>query len=684
MHDLWSDRDARRTVQLYATQGANQDLALRIYTTRLLGGEPRLVQHGGGNTSVKTTMRDPAGEFVDVLCVKGSGWDMATIEPRGLPAVRLAPLLKLAHLKTLSDKDMVAIQRGNLLDSDAPNPSVETLLHAFIPHKFIDHTHANAVLALCDRPDGIALCRKIYGSRAAIVPYVMPGFALAMKAKEVFDANPDCEGLILHKHGIFTFGRNASEAYKRMIKLVSLAERRLRSERHRRQIAIKLPRTMARVTDIAPLLRGLVAIPLDRNEARWTRFVLEHRAHEKIRDFVNGRDLSRYSQQGPVTPDHIIRTKPRPLILPAPDAVKLDEFAAAARKAVENYRTEYERYFARHNAGTNPKKLPLDPMPRVMLVPGIGLLCFGATANDARITADIAETCISVISDAEMGGRFESISERDQFEIEYWSLEQAKLASRKQKRLQGQVAVITGAAGTIGAATAAALHAEGAEVALLDLDETGAKSVAKLLGGLGVRCDVTDRRSVDVAFNAVIAAYGGVDILVSNAGAAWQGRIGEIEDPTLRKSFELNFFAHQYMAQAAVRIMRQQGSGGALLFNVSKQAVNPGPNFGPYGLPKAATLALMRQYAVDYGNEGITSNAINADRIRSGLLTDAMVKQRAKARGLNEREYLAGNLLGREVLAEDVAEGFVNLALARKTTGAVFTVDGGNIAAALR
>jgi NAD(P)-dependent dehydrogenase (short-subunit alcohol dehydrogenase family) len=399
---------------------------------------------------------------------------------------------------------------------------------------------------------------------------------------------------------------------------------------------------------------------------------------------VNSRDLERFSQSGPVTPDHIIRTKPRPLVLPAPDAGKFDEFAAAARKAVDRYRTDYQRYFARHNAKSTPKKQPLDPMPRVILVPGIGLFGLGVTAADARITADIAETCLSVVSDATKGGRFESISERDQFEIEYWELEQAKLAGRAQKPLQGQVAVVTGAAGTIGTAIARGLRAQGAEVALLDLDAAGAKSAAKVLNGLGVGCDVTDRRSVDAAFSAVVEACGGMDILVSNAGAAWQGRIGEVDDLTLRQSFELNFFAHQHAAQAAVRIMRQQGTGGALLFNVSKQALNPGPNFGPYGLPKAATLALMRQYAVDYGNEGITSNAVNADRIRSGLLTDAMVKQRAKARGVTEHEYLAGNLLGREVLAEDVAEAFVNLALARKTTGTVFTVDGGNIAAAPR
>ncbi len=684
MRNLWSERDARMAVKRYAAQGINEDVALRTYTTRLLGGEPRLVQHGGGNTSVKTTIRDAAGEIANVLCVKGSGWDMATIEPPGLPAVRIAPLLKLVRLKALSDENMVAIQRANLIDSRAPTPSVETLLHAFIPHKFIDHTHANAILALCDRPDGVALCGKVFGSRVAIVPYVMPGFALALKAKEIFEENPDCEGMILHKHGIFTFGGSAQEAYERMIKLVSLAERKLRSERRRRPGSVGLPRTIATAAEIAPVLRGLVAIPLDRNEAHWKRFVLEHRVNERVLGYVNGRDIARYSQQGPVTPDHVIRTKPRPLVLPVPDRAKLDKFSTAAAKAIQKYQVNYRRYFARYNAAAKPKKQSLDPMPRVILVPGVGLFGLGESAKDAHIAADIAETCLSVVSDAEKGGRFESISERDQFEIEYWSLEQAKLAGRKPLPLQGQVAVITGAAGTIGAATAAALRAQGAEVALLDMDAVRAKSAAKALGGLGVGCDVTDRRSVDAALNAVVKAYGGLDILVSNAGAAWQGRIGEVDDATLRKSFELNFFGHQYAAQAAVAIMLRQGNGGALLFNVSKQAINPGPNFGPYGLPKAATLALMRQYAVDYGNEGITSNAVNADRIKSGLLTGTMVKQRAKARGVSEREYLAGNLLGREVLAEDVAQAFVSLAMARKTTGAVITVDGGNIAAALR
>ena len=270
------------------------------------------------------------------------------------------------------------------------------------------------------------------------------------------------------------------------------------------------------------------------------------------------------------------------------------------------------------------------------------------------------------------------------FDIEYWSLEQAKLGKAAEKPLARQIVVVTGGGSGIGAATVAAFRVQGAEVAVLDIGAEAAAEIARQNGGLAVQCDVTDRDSVSAAFDAVCAAFGGVDILVSNAGAAWQGRIGEVDDSVLRQSFELNFFGHQNVAKAAVAIMRTQGTGGCLLFNTSKQAVNPGKDFGPYGLPKAATLFLMRQYAIDYGSDGIRANAVNADRIRSGLLTEEMAKSRAAARGLSEAEYMAGNLLGREVTAGDVADAFVSLARARASTGAVLTVDGGNIAAAMR
>jgi len=314
------------------------------------------------------------------------------------------------------------------------------------------------------------------------------------------------------------------------------------------------------------------------------------------------------------------------------------------------------------------------------------LFGLGRTAKDARIAADLAEAAIATITDAEAIGRFQSISEADMFDCEYWPIEQAKLGREREKPLAGQIAIVTGAGGAIGAATARAFAAAGAEVALLDVNVAAATKQAKAIGGaaIAVRCDVTDAASVRDAFAQVVTTFGGVDILVSNAGAAWQGRIGEVDEAILRQSFELNFFGHQRVAQAAVKIMLAQDTGGCLLFNVSKQAVNPGPNFGPYGLPKAATLFLVRQYAVDYGADGIRANAVNADRIRSGLLTDDFINERAKARGVSEQDYMSGNLLGREVLAEDVAQAFLHQALELKTTGDVTTVDGGNIAAALR
>lgn len=684
MESLWNDQEAARSVAHYAEQGVAEDLALRVYTTRLLGGDPRLVLHGGGNTSVKTRMTDIAGDDLEVICVKGSGWDMGDIEPPGLPAVRLAPLQKLRGLDSLSDENMVNVQRSNLLDANSPNPSVETLLHAFLPHKFIDHTHSNAVLAVTDQPDGEAICAELYGERAALVPYIMPGFSLAKKAAEVYESQPDCEGLILLKHGIFSFAESAQEAYERMIALVSLAEERLAKGRRNVFQSVALPAQPAKPAAVAPILRGLLANERDAAEGLHERFIVTFRTSEAIRAYVDGGELARYSQEGVVTPDHSIRIKVTPAILPPPSADDLEDFAHAAAEAVEDYRQRYADYFEQNNARVGGIKKRLDTTPRVVLVPGLGLFAVGNSAKAAKIAADLAETNIEVISNAEAIGRYESIVEPDHFDMEYWSLEQAKLGKGKEKPLARQVAVVTGGAGAIGAATAAAFKAEGAEVAVLDRDAEALEAAAGRIGALAVVCDVTDRDSVSAGFERIAEAFGGVDILVSNAGAAWQGAIAEVSDGVLRESFELNFFAHQSVAQAATAIMRQQKTGGVLLFNASKQAVNPGANFGPYGLPKAATMLLARQYALEYGAEGIRSNAINADRIRSGLLTDEMVQSRAKARGVTEETYMRGNLLQKEVRAEDVGQAFVGLALARKTTGAVLTVDGGNVAAALR
>src|SRR5260370_5898345 len=349
MKSLWSKADAKAIAEHYGAAGIGPDLALRVYTARLLGGDPRLVLHGGGNTSVKTVLPDLLGDPVEVLCVKGSGWDMAQIEPPGVPAVRLAPIEKLRARDALSDEDMVKIQRANLIDPGAPNPSVETLLHAFLPHKFIDHTHATAVLSLADKPDAAERVADLYGPKVGVVPYIMPGFLLAKAAAEVFEADPAVEGLVLVKHAVFSFAEDAREAYERMIAIVSLAEERLGRGRKSVFVAAKLPAALAGAAEIAPILRGACALPDPTTPGIYKRFVLDFRAGPAILNFVNGAELERYGRAGVATPDHTIRTKNYPLIVPPPEPGHLDRFAHSMQCAVGQFVADYHAYFARHN-----------------------------------------------------------------------------------------------------------------------------------------------------------------------------------------------------------------------------------------------------------------------------------------------------------------------------------------------
>jgi len=489
--------------------------------------------------------------------------------------------------------------------------------------------------------------------------------------------------MILLQHGIFTFGDSAKQSYERMIEMVTRAEERLAKGRKTLAQA-RLPEKLASVEEIAPILRGACAISRDELAGTVKRQILDFRTSPAILSYVNGEDVKRYSQAGVVTPDHTIRTKNWPLLVPVPEAGKLDAWKKSVEEAVDKFVAHYHDYFARNNVRAVPAKTELDPLPRVVLVPGVGLFGLGASAKDAAIAADIAENTVEVITDAEAIGTYKPIPEADMFDVEYWSLEQAKLGKAAEKALARQVAIVTGGGSGIGAATAKALARAGAEVAVLDRDLAAAQAVAKSIKGLALACDVTKAGDVRKAFEAVAKHFGGVDIVVSNAGAAWQGKVGHVDEATLRQSFELNFFAHQTVAQNAVRIMDAQGTGGCLLFNTSKQAINPGKDFGPYGLPKASTLFLMKQYALDHGKDGIRSNAVNADRIRSGLLTEDMIASRSKARGVSHTDYMSNNLVGREVTADDVADAFVYLATAQKTTAATLTVDGGNIEASLR
>jgi len=673
----WSNNESKKFIRKYKNLGYSKDLALRVYTTQLLGRNNELVLHGGGNTSVKTSIKDIDGKKYNVLCVKGSGWDMGEIEPEGLPAVKLDPLLALKNKKHLSDEDMVSYQKRNLINIKSPNPSVETFLHAFLPFKYVDHTHADAILNVTNRPRGLNFCKKIFGNKVSIVPYVMPGFKLSKKVNEIYSKNPKINCLILMNHGIFTFSNDAKEAYSLMIKYVSQAERAIKKLKVKKIKQIKNYSTKFSTHDIAPIIRGLSSNNNDQ------KFIVNYRLNKDLKYFMNGKNVRSYSSKGTATPDHVIRVKPFPLIITPKKNSSISDFKLTAKKAFDNYRKKYINYFNVNKKKVKGKKVMLDTSPRVVFVQNVGMFSIGKDLNGAKIAGDLTDTNAKVIASVEETSAYKFIPEKDLFDVEYWSLEQAKIKKQK-KLLEGNVVVITGSAGAIGFATYKVFKSYGAEVVLLDYNLEKIKDLQSKIKDLCIHCDVRNKKSVKKAFDQICEKYGGIDILISNAGTTIAGSIAEVDDKVLRQSFEDNFFSHQNCASEAIKIMKRQNTNGCLLFNISKQSVNPGKNFGPYGLPKSALLSLCKQYAVDYGSYGIRSNGVNADRIRSGLMTDKMIKSRAKARSVTTTDYMKGNLLLDEVKAEDVAKAFFHLAVSKKTTGAVLTVDGGNIAASLR
>ncbi len=686
MQSRWNDADAARAVAERKPE-VSEALALRTYSARLLGADPSLVLHGGGNTSVKAQAQTVLGESVDVLHIKGSGWDLATIEPPGHPAVRLAPLMRLLELPSMTDEQMVNELRLALLDASAPTPSVETLLHAALPATFIDHTHADALLAVVDQERARAISEEIFGARLLFIPYVMPGFGLARACKVAWDeaarAGRSPTVMVLERHGIFTFGATAKESYERMIEAVTACERYAAARAKETPRARTAALAGAVVADALAIVRGALARAADDPVERAPIVAL--RTSPRILAFLERPDASRLTQIGCATPDHVLRTKPWPLHLASPAYDDGAAFIALVDRELEGYRRRYDAYFDTAVAKKGAKKR-LDPWPRVLLLPGIGICTTGKTKKDAEIAADVYEHTIDVIEQAEGVGAYSPVSLDDLFDVEYWSLEQAKLKKEADLPLGRRVALVTGAASGIGQATAALFVELGAHVVLCDRDEAGAHAAASALGKktqvIATACDVTKSDEVTRAFELATRTFGGVDVVVSNAGAAAEGKLETLEgEAALRASLDLNLLSHVNVARAAVDLMTLQRRGGCLLFNASKSAFNQGPGFGPYAVPKAALVSLMRQYAVDLAKHGIRSNAVNADRIRTNIFAGGMVESRAAARGITVDDYFRSNLLGREVTGRDVAEAFAWLAQAKATTGCVVTVDGGNAAA---
>jgi len=654
MISLWNEHEAKAC--------GDDLLQLRVYTSRLLGRDPNMVLHGGGNTSVKIREKNHFGELEDILYVKGSGWDLATIGSAGFAPVRLDLLRRMADLEELTDAGMVRLQRAAMTDPDAPNPSVEAILHAIIPFRFVDHTHADAVVTVCNSRGGKERIEGIFGDRVLIIPYVMPGFVLARKIHEltVHTDWSGLEGIILMNHGVFAFSDEARTSYERMIRLVTEAEEYL--EHQGAKLSLE-PRGKA-MENLPGLAAMRQAVCLARGSAVVARLDVDARSVV----FSRLKDMRSIASRGPLTPDHVIRTKRIPAII--------DEDPAAD---VAGYARAYREYF---NRNTDDELTCLDPAPRWAVWPGHGIVCFGSSIREAGIISDIKAHTIDAIRRAEALGGWVALPERDIFGIEYWELEQAKLGGKGNPPVfQGKSALVTGAASGIGHACVEALCARGAAVMALDINPA-IKRMFDQAEVIGRVCDVTDRNAVRKSVEVAIRQFGGLDILISNAGAFPASEdIADMQPETWNGSLNINLTSHQWLLRTCIPYLKL-GMDPAVVFIASKNVPAPGPGASAYSVAKAGLTQLARIAAMELAEYGIRVNTLHPDAVfDTGIWTPEVLEKRAEHYGKTVQEYKTGNLLKAEISSLDVAELACTVAgpAFSKTTGAQIPIDGGNV-----
>ncbi len=731
MESRWSDADA---AALPALDGL-------LYASRLVGQDPSLVLWGGGNTSVKHTEQTPVDGDVAVLRVKGSGSDLKSVQVHDFPGLRLEAVGRLRDRATLPDDEMLAYLALCTVDANAARPSIETLLHAWLPARYVVHTHADAILGLTNTPHARRWTEDAFGEEACFVPYVRPGFDLAKTIDAALAAQPRARYVVMEKHGLTTWGETAREAYEATIAVCDRAERFLAAHARTDQPfgAVRtapLPAAeRGRVyAAVAPTLRQLATAPLDENEGRGgagaaaadparggagaagsapgggparapLRRILRFDDGDDVLEFVCGEKAEHLATVGPATPDHTLHTKLRPLYVPWTTPTDLDEARAALRRAWDLYAVDYAGYveaggrsggLAEAAAGRVPADVLAEaaaPRPRVVLLPGVGMVTLGKDARAARIAGDIYHHAIAVMRAAEGLDAYASLERPDAFDVEFWPLELYKLTlAPPEGELARRVALVTGAGSGIGRAIARRFAAAGAHVVATDVDAAAAERVAAELNerhgagrALGLGLDVRDEAAVDAAFEATVLAYGGLDLLVSNAGIAPSASLVETDLETWRRSFHVNATGHFLVARAALRLFEAQRGGGNVVFVATKNALAPGASFGAYSAAKAAEVQLARVLAIEGGPLGVRVNVINPDAIfqDSALWTEYVRAVRATAHGVPIDElpefYRKRNLLQVPVYAEDVAEAALYFASDRsaKTTGCILTVDGG-------
>jgi rhamnose utilization protein RhaD (predicted bifunctional aldolase and dehydrogenase)/NAD(P)-dependent dehydrogenase (short-subunit alcohol dehydrogenase family) len=652
MKSLWSDAEAARFTG---------PLGLRVYTSRLLGREKSLVLHGGGNTSVKLREKDLFGEEREVLYVKGSGRDLETIDAAGFSPLDLRAMQKLATLAQLSDTQMVNELALRRLRADAPAPSVESILHAILPHRYVDHTHADSVLAISNAPDGAKRMREIYGERVVVVPYVMAGFELAALCAREFprQAGKNAVGMVLLSHGIFSFGEDARQSYERMIELVSMAEEYLEARRAWQVSLDPVQPLPAKREEMAELRRGI-------SEQAGFPLLLRKSENQKLSAFARHPQATKLSQSGPATPDHLIYTKPWPMV----------------GRDAPAYAERYRGYFARHAPKAKQPKTMLDPAPRMILDPELGFLSAGRDAREAAVAEQLYDHTVDVILRAEALGGWKAVGEDHLFDVEYWELEQAKLHKQHHALpFAGEIALITGAASGIGRASVDAFLRRGAAVVALDRNPAIAGMWSRC-DVLGLQCDLTQQESVREKLDLAVASYGGLDMLVLNAGVFPSSQpLAEVPADTWRKTMAVNVDANLQLMQECHPLLKLSPCGGRVVVVGSRNVPAPGPGAAAYSASKAAMNQLARVAALEWAKDGIRINSLHPDAVYdTGLWTTEVLSSRAKAYNMTIEQYKKRNLLKTEVASRDVAELAAEMCgpLFAKTTAAQVPVDGGN------
>jgi rhamnose utilization protein RhaD (predicted bifunctional aldolase and dehydrogenase)/NAD(P)-dependent dehydrogenase (short-subunit alcohol dehydrogenase family) len=652
MKSLWNDQEAAQF---------GGDLAQRLYTSRLLGRDHSLVLHGGGNTSVKVRETNLFGEEEDVLYVKGRGCNLETLTAVGFSPCRLQPLLRLTRLTALTDAQMENELSLSLTHAAAPAPSVETLLHAMLPAKFVDHTHADALLAVMNTPNGLEHVQEMYGDRVVIIPYVMPGFKLVRACQELFPkrATERTVGMVLMNHGLFTFGDTAKQSYERMIELVDRAEQYLKAND-----AWNIDWPQPEASKRPPRL-GMATLRRAVSDAAGAPMIMTSHTDAQCLGFARHPDVLSFSQRGAVVPDHVIRTKRVPLV----------------GRDVDAFCRKYEEYVQAHTKGE--KLATVDPAPRVILDPELGLCAIGRSAQDATVAEDIYRHTIDVIMRAERLGGWRALPAQDFFDVEYWEMERAKLKKAgREPMFLGEVALVTGAASGIGKACVDSLLSRGAAVVGADL----APAVGQLhyrQNYLGIQCDLTNEQQVGEALEQAVRTFGGLDMLVLNAGIfPGSAPIADLSSEAWRKTMGINLDANLALLRECHPLLKLAARGGRVVIIGSKNVVAPGPGAAAYSASKAALQQLARVAALEWGQDSIRVNTLHPNAVfDTSIWTPAVLAARAASYGMSVEEYKTNNVLKAEVTSVDVAELAAELCGPRfaKTTGAQIPVDGGNV-----